>query len=341
MYALVAFLIAAAGPPGDDTAEAPVIQRKLKACGHSVGPVRFLWEAQAGAPAKPALAFACAKDGKSTLLVYAPLPSGQYGLVCDSAPVVGVVHSLEAITHAARTLIYLQSLSLSPDEQRVAEALFQPRWGKCTIVAQSDLRHPEDGAVLREPKGGIEHDEDGFDVLDRFSRLSFRTSPGVGPKKSVVMAQHGKRYELGKDGKWASTEISLEAFETIPHTLDLKAPVAIAKKLAVAMPKSLVRGVRVRYTGEGLRIMVGDAVATLSAKATQWSAGPKVFGAGVFDKSDAKLAREGLVLFDPPLEAQEMELEGQATLELLTVFKDGEDWPLFEAHEDFGEQKDP
>ena len=151
---LLLLALLAAPKSKDDTADAPVIQQRLRACGHSEGAVRFPWETKDGP--KTALAYACTAKNQTTVLVYAPLPSGQYGLVCDSAPFPGVAHEMTGHVVLGKHLLHLQSIVFSPDEERVIEAVLQPRWGKCATLGTSDIRHPDDGPLWREPRGGVE-----------------------------------------------------------------------------------------------------------------------------------------------------------------------------------------
>ena len=71
-------------------------------------------------------------------------------------------------------------------------------------------------------------------------------------------------------------------------------------------------------------------------KASRWQIGPQLFGAGMLAKAAGALSNEGVALFEPPIELSELTLG--APVEGIVVFKDADDWPLFEAHEDFGEK---
>ncbi len=330
--ALALVLLSAQDPKArDTTADAPIIQQRLRTCGHSEGPVRFLWETQAGAPAKAALAYACSRRGETVVLLYAPLPSGQYGLVCDSTPFAGVAHKLSGRVFGGRTFLHLHSIVFSPEEERDVEVVLEPRWGKCTTIAASDVRHPDDGPTLREPRAGIDFDDEGFDVWASPQRLEFRGEATIGPKRRVAMAMRGERYDAQKGDKgltFAKSPIALEAYA--PVTAEMS-------KNALSFARSRVRGVRVRFRGESVRVQAGEHNVLLDVRSKRWMMGPQLFGAGMLARATGSMAEEGVVFFNPPLELQEITLDAKGEVEAVIVFQDGEDWPLFEAHEDFGE----
>ncbi len=130
--------------------------------------------------------------------------------MCDVGDIAGVPHALVVEPLKDKTLLRLQTIERSPEEERVIEQLVAARWGHCEVVVKSDVRHPTDGPTLLEPSAGIVIDADGIDAWQGVTRLYFAT-----PRRHVATALRGTHLN---PETLASENIDAPQVEPVPAT---------------------------------------------------------------------------------------------------------------------------
>ena len=347
---LLLILLAAPAAKTAEPDDAPV-RKALRDCTRSEGPLAFLFNN------KPALAIACTQKNKTTLRVFGVSPSNLFVPVCDAKEIGGVAAAL-SLAKTKKQLLYLVTITHTPEEERVHELAIVPRWGTCEIFAQTDLRHSDEDVVLREPRGGLVFGANGIDIWDDIVRFEFAIS--LSERRTVTMAMRGKHraYDAAQavevEDKDAVDPVAIasaaivraakaEVLAVANGQLQTQPTLSAGESLELDFATSAVRGVRLRFKqSSGPFVVSINGVETTIGPKMTWQKSQGVFGAGLLRTSEVTQSRDGIVFLQPAIETSKIVIKATQRTQIFEVipFTDATNWEAFEPSEDFGESKD-